>query len=535
MTCYNCHQTGHHKSQCTNPSFCYGCKQTGHISSKCPNAKANKGLRLCGYGIPGQLFYSLNIPEEKKEQTVEVDKCSRAIITVHEGRGTTFRISTELNYLVGAEMDWQVKRLSTSEFLIRVPSMEVLNLLQRMGRIKFTCFDIQASVQETDRDPESFDMLQTVWVRAEGIPDIARKEVHVMELAYLVGDPEEVHEESLKWKSVWIKVACRDPKAISGTSEVFINKQGRKITWFVEDKAPGKTERNLEAKRNDDGGDTTDEEDPESQESYGVKDTDWLNPGIPPNQDGTDNTNDSSSHQGAGSNTRSKTTAQEEKEDIPPSDEQIIVEKNQVEKVIVDINQVEKLSQQNWSGEGTLKTIEKDADLNEGGMMGTDDLSGRKEDKIEGEEQYGVNNCESHILQMCGIIEEVEKGEAEQEDDKEDTEEAEQLGKGTKGTTTANTKPPQATRHSKRTDRDGVPMHKIAEQRKKDMNLDTSGAMWALWKTRNNLVFNNKVIADPVAVVYKLMALWTQWKPLLKTEEIEKVEELIKQMEQRCC
>ena len=46
MLCYNCNQVGHHKSQCTNPSFCYGCKQSGHISSKCPNAKQNKGLRL---------------------------------------------------------------------------------------------------------------------------------------------------------------------------------------------------------------------------------------------------------------------------------------------------------------------------------------------------------------------------------------------------------------------------------------------------------------------------------------------------------
>jgi len=74
MLCYNCHQSGHHRSQCPNPSFCYGCKQTGHISSKCPNAKANKGLKLCGFGMPGQLFYSLNITEKKRVESVEVGK-----------------------------------------------------------------------------------------------------------------------------------------------------------------------------------------------------------------------------------------------------------------------------------------------------------------------------------------------------------------------------------------------------------------------------------------------------------------------------
>jgi len=102
MLCYNYHQSGHHRSQCLNPSFCYGCKQSGHISSKCPNAKANKGLKLCGFGMPGQLFYSLNIPEEKGPETVEFGKQLRAIVTVTEGRGTRFRVSEELNYLVGS-------------------------------------------------------------------------------------------------------------------------------------------------------------------------------------------------------------------------------------------------------------------------------------------------------------------------------------------------------------------------------------------------------------------------------------------------
>ena len=202
MLCYNCNQAGHHKSQCTNPSFCYGCKQSGHISSKCPNAKQNKGLRLCGFGMPGQLFYSMNIPEEKSEEVAESDKKIRAIVTVHEGRATRFRVATELNYLVGSEIDWGVKRLSSAEFMISVPSPEILNLLKRMGKIKFMCYDMLASVEETDRDPNSFDALYTVWVKALGIPNIARKENHVMELAYLVGDPEEVHLESFKWKEV---------------------------------------------------------------------------------------------------------------------------------------------------------------------------------------------------------------------------------------------------------------------------------------------------------------------------------------------
>ena len=29
------------------------------------------------------------------------------------------------------------------------------------------------------------------------------------------------------------------------------------------------------------------------------------------------------------------------------------------------------------------------------------------------------------------------------------------------------------------------------------------GAMWTLWKTRNDVVFNNKVLASPMVVIHK--------------------------------
>jgi hypothetical protein len=102
----------------------------------------------------------------------------------------------------------------------------------------------------------------------------------VLELAHLVGDPEEVHLPSLQWKSVWVKVSCKNPNQIGGTSEVFINKQGRKISWFFSDKLkqhpPNKPDEDLDQ----DDDEVTDEEDPESQESHG-----WLESGKTPPKD----------------------------------------------------------------------------------------------------------------------------------------------------------------------------------------------------------------------------------------------------------
>jgi hypothetical protein len=57
--CFNCDGTGHMRKDCKNPPFCYCCKKSGHRSSVCPE---KRGLKLCGFGIPGQGFYNIHIP-----------------------------------------------------------------------------------------------------------------------------------------------------------------------------------------------------------------------------------------------------------------------------------------------------------------------------------------------------------------------------------------------------------------------------------------------------------------------------------------
>lgn len=239
--------------------------------------RSNKGLRLCGYGLLGQIFYALDVPETKQDGKVEADIPIRAMISILEGRGTKLRIKTELQYLVDSEWDWDVKRISGSEFLVSIPSKEVMNLFTKMGKIKFIAVDILAVAEETTLDPGVFQVLQSVWVRAVGVLDNARTEFAIIELARLVGDPEEVHLPSLQWRFVWVKVSCKNPNQITGTSEVFINKKGRRISWFYSDKLqkypPNKPDDDLD----DLDDDITDEEDPESQESHG-----WLESGKPP-------------------------------------------------------------------------------------------------------------------------------------------------------------------------------------------------------------------------------------------------------------
>lgn len=67
--CFNCNLFGHFQKDCTNPPFCYCYKKSGH---RAPVYPEKRGSRLCGFGMPGQGFYSVHIPTDKEEKMKEV-------------------------------------------------------------------------------------------------------------------------------------------------------------------------------------------------------------------------------------------------------------------------------------------------------------------------------------------------------------------------------------------------------------------------------------------------------------------------------
>lgn len=54
-----------------------------------------------------------------------------------------------------------------------------------------------------------------------------------------------------------------------------------------------------------------------------------------------------------------------------------------------------------------------------------------------------------------------------------------------------------------------------------------AGALWAFWKTRNDMVFNDKLGDSPTIVVHKMVGFLKYWKPMQKQRDGEKAEEAI--------
>jgi hypothetical protein len=103
--CFNCNLTGHLRKDCLNPPYCYCCKKSGHRSSTCPE---KRGLKLYGFGIPGQGFYNFHLPTEKEVRKKEV----LGILQINSGQTSPAMIERELQHLYSEVPKWTVKKLS---------------------------------------------------------------------------------------------------------------------------------------------------------------------------------------------------------------------------------------------------------------------------------------------------------------------------------------------------------------------------------------------------------------------------------------
>lgn len=189
--------------------FCYCCKKIGHRSSVCPN---KRGLRVCEFGLPGQGFYSIHIPtdttERKKDNAGNHENWLWLCRCVnHEGRAGSF-------IQRGAEMEHQkdeCRKWIHDHFF----QWRIRHQVAKFESFDFETSSVKAKVIRTEISAAADGNLVVVWVKAYNLPLRARTVDTVMEVAYIVGDPEEVDLNCLKKPGpVRIELACRNAREI---------------------------------------------------------------------------------------------------------------------------------------------------------------------------------------------------------------------------------------------------------------------------------------------------------------------------------
>jgi hypothetical protein len=186
---------------------------------------------MCGYGIRGQGFYSIHLPVEREVKTKEV----LGLMHIKSGQASLSIVERELKHLFREVTKWTIKQLKGEDkYMITFPNEDMRYQVAKFRSFEFETANVKAKVIPIDLSVGVDDRLETVWVKAYNFPPIARKEEVVREVAYLVGEPEEVDLKTLEgFGPIKIKLSCRDAKQVRGETQVYFNKESRGIRWEV--------------------------------------------------------------------------------------------------------------------------------------------------------------------------------------------------------------------------------------------------------------------------------------------------------------
>lgn len=193
------------------------------------NSNSRK-LKVFGFGIAGQGFYAMEIPEAivKTSQTT-------GVLSILLGEATEEKLNRELKNLVKEDWDFKVKQMHLQEFLVVFPDKSSLETFAKLSSFEMPLYGLKGKLEKSELNPQSSSILQTIWVRIHNVPGIAREVESVKEMVTLVVEPLVVDELSLiRAGPVRVQGGCRTPSAINGSMEFFINGIGTPLRFEVE-------------------------------------------------------------------------------------------------------------------------------------------------------------------------------------------------------------------------------------------------------------------------------------------------------------
>ncbi|XP_051181982.2 uncharacterized protein [Lolium perenne] len=232
--CFKCGRPGHFQSTCTFEPICVICGGEGHASANCTSRGKFLRLQTMGHAIAGAGFFAIEVDPIKGKSNGETFS---AVIKFKGTPLSPVQLSDELKDLVDELWDWQVCRLSETEFSVCFPSQATLRMGTRHGKLFLPINKVEVAIREAFLSPKPSLSLPSVWVQLSGVPEDLMEVDRLMAAMVLIGRPLEVDELSLRkfrTEPIRMRFQCRFPERVKGTVQLVVNGEGYDISVRAE-------------------------------------------------------------------------------------------------------------------------------------------------------------------------------------------------------------------------------------------------------------------------------------------------------------
>ncbi|KAK1686188.1 hypothetical protein QYE76_047036 [Lolium multiflorum] len=237
IICYKCGQPGHFQADCTWNPFCVNCNKEGHLSTMCAIFAKLQDPFWAGFVGDGRGFFCLEVPAEELQQSA----CNAVLVCLNSGILSAEQVEAEFTDFVEDDWEWQVSKLTDTDFALVFPSKESLRMAIRGGGLTLPSSGCRALVVLNSGDPAAVEQLVPVRIKLHDIPPPYLFSDRLLVGARDLGRPLEVDEESLAIPSdpVRIRVGCRTPIQLPSHIMMFVNLQGYRVRVEREDGPEG--------------------------------------------------------------------------------------------------------------------------------------------------------------------------------------------------------------------------------------------------------------------------------------------------------